>query len=196
MSVKAFLIEQTGDANVYLRRYSSEPYHNGQTLIGVAPVTVDEKGHWHVEVERKEMPPRDDPRWPTVADDGYVFQDSDAWQVFTDRLYRRVDNGEVVTLRDAPEGAIWRAEWYEDVPQWRGADGRSYVAVCPGGGVWMIDSRASNCTLPDDNVHKCWVRHGEAPNFTVDKNGATCAAGAGSIQTSNWHGFLRNGVFE
>jgi len=106
MSVKAFLIEQTGDANVYLRRYSSEPYHNGQTLIGVAPVTVDEKGHWHVEVERKEMPPRDDPRWPTVADDGYVFQDSDAWQVFTDRLYRRVDNGEVVTLRDAPEGAI------------------------------------------------------------------------------------------
>jgi len=60
----------------------------------------------------------------------------------------------------------------------------------------MIDSRASNCTLPDDNVHKCWVRHGEAPNFTVDKNGATCAAGAGSIQTSNWHGFLRNGVFE
>jgi hypothetical protein len=29
--------------------------------------------------------------------------------------------------------------------------------------------------------------------LTVDKNGDTCAAGAGSILTPAWHGFLRNG---
>jgi hypothetical protein len=37
------------------------------------------------------------------------------------------------------------------------------------------------------------VRHGEAPNITVDKNGVTCGAGAGSIQCGSYHGFLRNG---
>jgi len=29
--------------------------------------------------------------------------------------------------------------------------------------------------------------------FTVDKNGDACAAGAGSILTPTWHGFLQNG---
>lgn len=59
----------------------------------------------------------------------------------------------------------------------------------------MIDGRASNCTMPDDNVHKCWVRHGRPEDGTlhVDKNGNTCAAGAGSIATPNFHGFLHNG---
>lgn len=58
---------------------------------------------------------------------------------------------------------------------------------------WDIDSRANNCTMPTDKKHRCWVRHGEPPQITVDKNGLTCAAGAGSIQTGSWHGFLRNG---
>jgi hypothetical protein len=60
----------------------------------------------------------------------------------------------------------------------------------------MIDSRASNCTLPNDREHKCWIRHGTPPDLTVDKNGKTCAAGAGSIQLGNYHGFLRNGHLE
>lgn len=61
---------------------------------------------------------------------------------------------------------------------------------------WEVDGRASNCTKKDDNVHKCWCRHGDAPNVTVDKNGNTCAAGAGSILVDGWHGFLRNGYLE
>ena len=50
--------------------------------------------------------------------------------------------------------------------------------------------------MPGDDVHRCWVRHGRPEDGTlhVDKNGQTCAAGAGSIQTHNWHGFLHNGV--
>jgi len=198
MSVRAFLIEATGQARIYLRRNSAwgdaGSYHNAMNEIGVAQITFDADGNWSEPIA-KEQPPHDDPRWPAVADDGYVFQDFDHWQVFMDRIYRRADNGELTTLRTAPEGAIWRAEWCEDTPGWCGADGRCYVAKCPGGGDWMIDGRASNCTMKDDNVHKCWVRHGEAPNFTVDKNGVSCQAGAGSIQTHNWHGFLRNGEF-
>jgi hypothetical protein len=56
--------------------------------------------------------------------------------------------------------------------------------------------QASNCTLPGDKKHHCWIRHGEVPNLTVDKAGVTCAAGAGSIQAGDYHGFLRNGEFE
>lgn len=54
---------------------------------------------------------------------------------------------------------------------------------------------ASNCTMPDDKNHKCWVRHGRPEDGTlhVDKNGHTCAAGAGSIVAGNYHGFLHNG---
>lgn len=68
------------------------------------------------------------------------------------------------------------------------------MVVCPDGHWWDIDSRANNCTLPKDMVHHCWIRHGEPPQITVDKNGVTCSAGAGSIQTPKWHGYLREGM--
>lgn len=110
-------------------------------------------------------------------------------------LYKRADTGELVTLREAPPGAMWRTTWYEDVPFLTGIDGQSWTVKTPDGD-WCIDSRASNCTLPKDDVHKCWCRHGEAPNFTVDKNGVTCSAGAGSIQCGSYHGFLRGGYLE
>jgi hypothetical protein len=67
--------------------------------------------------------------------------------------------------------------------------------VTPGGHWWDIDGRASNCTMKDDKQHRCWVRHGEPPNVTVDKAGLTCKAGAGSIKVDGYHGFLRNGEF-
>ena len=74
------------------------------------------------------------------------------------------------------------------------ADGPQLVVILPNRQPWNIDSRASNCTMPYDYEHRCWVRHGEPPNVTVDKNGLTCAAGAGSIQSGDYHGFLQNGV--
>jgi hypothetical protein len=74
-------------------------------------------------------------------------------------------------------------------------DHRSLIVKCPDGHEWMIDSRASNCAMPNDNTHHCWVRHGRPEDGTlhVDKSGNTCAAGAGSIETPKWHGFLHNG---
>lgn len=112
----------------------------------------------------------------------------------TEPLYRRSDTGEVVTLRDAPVGAMWDATWFNDQPAYTGPDGISLVVRTPGGS-WMVDSRCSNCTLPNDDVHKCWVRHGDprTGEIHVDKNGVTCAAGAGSILTGSYHGFLHNG---
>lgn len=107
-------------------------------------------------------------------------------------IYRRLDTGETMRRRDVPVGAMWfgNEKYKDDYPL--GPDGRTLFVKTPGGD-WCIDSRANNCTMPGDDVHRCWVRHGEAPNITVDKNGHTCNAGAGSIIVGNYHGFLQNG---
>lgn len=116
--------------------------------------------------------------------------------------FHRSDTGAVFDrLGDCPPGAMWdAASWY--VAGAKGGhllggvneqDGRWLVVRLPNGHDWSIDSRCRNCTLPNDDTHRCWVRHGEPPTITVDKNGRTCSAGAGSIQSGNYHGFLRNG---
>jgi hypothetical protein len=195
MDVKAFFLERSGRQRRYLRRYhSSEPlskghFHNAMVLID----TVADSNNV-IRMGRGKF--AGDPRWPTKCETcDYQFSDADAAQVFYASLYRRTDTGEEMTLHDAPPGAIWDAHWLHDMKGMVGPDGLSLVAVCPGGSHWHIDGRASNCTLPGDLVHKCWVRHGTPPDLTVDKNGLTCAAGAGSIATPNWHGFLRSGFF-
>jgi len=76
---------------------------------------------------------------------------------------------------------------------WENCDGKHLHVVLPNGDRWDVDSRASNCTMPEDKTHRCWVRHGEPPNVHVDKNGNTCQAGAGSILSGDYHGFLHNG---
>ena len=75
------------------------------------------------------------------------------------------------------------------------------IVILPGGWAWDMDSRASNCNMRDDNEHRCWIKHGEPPNITVNKQGKTCGAGGGSINAPGnmdgsrpgWHGFLQNG---
>lgn len=115
--------------------------------------------------------------------------------------YKRLDTGE--TAYKYPWEFGPGAMWFADISYMDGSDylwnnedahGRLHV-VCPNGRHWDIDSRCSNCTLPNDHVHRCWVCHGEPPNITVDKQGVTCAAGAGSILAGDYHGFLRNGEF-
>lgn len=121
-----------------------------------------------------------------------TYRDVSGWEKWRPR-YRRVDTGEIFEhLASVPPGAMWDADWLHDFIA-PGADGRVLVVKLPNGNDWTIDSRASNCTMKDDNAHRCWVRHGEPPHITVDKNGLTCAAGGGSIQSGDYHGFLRDG---
>lgn len=211
MGVTCFWLEETGDVRVGLRRYrggaSDCPlpggigYHEAVTLTGTAPVrwsdAKPDRSHWFEGRDGRNgvpdyaWPGHDDPRWPSACACGEPFTDADPWQEWSELLYRRAGNGELTTLRDAPDGAMWDAWWLP----WKGPDGRSLTVKCPGGGEWAIDGRASNCTMPDDNVHRCWVRHGEPPAVTVDKAGATCQAGGGSIVAGSYHGFLRDGAF-
>lgn len=200
MPTRCFLIEPTDRTYRALRRYSGPQagrgwtcetgYHNALVRIADGTLVIDDHGFYRTEPEGW---PRDDPRWPTHCTCGYAFGPDDPWQLFYERLYRDPRTGAEYTIRDAPPGAMWRAEWMEDVAAYRGPDGQCLAVVLPDGHQWMIDGRASNCTRPKDNDHKCWVRHGEPPNLTVDKNGNTCQAGAGSIVSAGYHGFLVDG---
>lgn len=204
MGVKCFWTEPTPDVARWLRRYrsrgdhpcphmpSSYSYHQAMTRIENAAGEFDERGYLQAADGKW---PRDDPRWPTACPCGYVFEPTDEWQLFRERIYVRPDTGERFEegADKMPPGAMYNAFWVGDYAQ--GPDGMSLVVICPGGKAWHIDSRASNCDMPDDNVHRCWVRHGVPPLITVDKNGVTCGAGAGSILQPNYHGFLTNGEF-
>ncbi len=201
MGVKCFMVTLAMRETRHLRRYSHgdsskcpHGYHNADgPILDTVPVTIKEGNHLELVQPIQPDPPKDDPRWPRKCDHcEYQFCDADEFQVFGFAIYVD-DQGKEYTLRDKVPGMMWDAWWNHDVPEWCGPDGKSLQVVCPDGHVWCIDSRASNCDQKNEHTHKCWVRHGESPNLTVDKNGHTCNAGGGSIQTGSWHGFLRNG---
>lgn len=213
MRIKCFLVEPVAKIRVWARRYSKGipnccpkypgeySYHNAKTLIGDFDCPLSPEGEyeqWDQFVESL-RPPLGDPRWPAQCECGATFENSDsierAGQMFVWRLHKRSDNGELVSLHDAPTGAMWRAWWMKHEGRFWDWDNQTEAPLMckTPGGEWNIDGRASNCTMPNDRLHRCWVRHGTPPTITVDKNGATCQAGAGSIAQRNWHGFLRNG---
>lgn len=192
--IQCFLIQDTGLIERYLRRYAdfkqtclNQPgkysYHDAMVPLDIVPDDGNPQS-W----------PHDDPRWPTQCACGYQFQPGDERQVFTDSVYERTDTKERFTFRKAPVGSMYYATWYEDIPDRCGPDGKALIVICPGNHAWHVDGKANNCTNPEDKVHRCWVRHGIPPQVSVDKNGLTCNAGAGSISVPGWHGWLRNGV--
>ena len=203
--IPCFFLEPTETVRLYLRRYVGSSkcpgrfgYHNAAILIGEAPVIYSEDHDpgtvLALRPERDEIRD-DDVRWPKKCDYcDHHFDGGQQNQLTQHVVYRRADNGELMTLHEAPIGAMWYADWHWQ----KGPDGRCLAVKVPGsrptGHDWIVDGRASNCTMPDDNVHRCWVRHGTPPNITVDKGGNTCKAGAGSIKTDTWHGFLRGGM--
>lgn len=206
MGVKCFMVTETERFHASLRRfvYSSKstpcpgPYktHNADgPEIGIVVGVRDSEGYWSLDaIEDATRPPKDDPRWPKKCDScDYLFADADEWQLFTDHIY--VDEtGKEHSLRKPTPGMMWDAFW---AGEWaKGPDGKSLVVVCPNGAQWMIDGHASNCTMPNDSgpygvAHRCWTRTGTPPLISVSKAyGKTCAAGGGSIQAGNYHGFL------
>lgn len=200
-----------------LRRYSSNHrvagsawncsggYHSAVAWVDTVPMET------HLDRDgtrvRDEVPQfeRTDSRWPALCHFcQYRFTDEDPRQTFTVDVYRREDTGQEYGLPgiqgpypdfapEAPAGAMWHAWWLPHA--WRGEDGIALCVLLPNHRVWIVDSRASNCDQPE-REHKCWVRHGDPRegHVTVDKQGDTCSAGAGSIAADDYHGFLVNGL--
>jgi len=220
MGIRVFWLEPTGTERLALRRWSADgrgpcsanpstdprwSHHRASVVIGDEPDAGLPSGDVH---------PHDDQRWPTHCACGYAFAADDDYSLDRDNLYARGDTGELTMLRDAPAGAMWDASWYRSHgggEYMTGPDGISLVVKLPNGSDWCVDQQASNCTRTQwgpkeidgrmcENVwlgrtHYCWVRRGDprTGNVHVDKNGDTCAAGAGSIQSGRYHGFLHNG---
>jgi hypothetical protein len=213
-ATRTFWLEPTDRVAVGLRRYRSaegsgftceDGYHSALVFTGESEAVFDDIDGRRILADRSSPDAHVvDRRWPTQCRCGYTFTEDDAWQDWQELLYRRTDTGEIVSLREdrpdtvgapatAPAGASWDAWWMGG--SWRGTDGIALMVRCPNGRDWHVDGEASNCTRPGQ-PHECWVRHGDPREckVTVDKQGDTCAAGAGSIVAGDYHGFLQDGV--
>lgn len=191
LGVPVFYCVPSGRERQYLRRYITRDtnicpgpagYHNARTFLQDIKES-DDVPPW----------PHADQRWPIKCSGcDYEFTDDDYWQVFRETIYIRTDAKTPILRSDNIPGMMWDAYWFSQ----KGPDGKALAVILPNGKEWSIDQRASNCTLPDDTTHRCWIRKGKPPYITVSKDGVTCKAGAGSIKSGDYHGFLRNGVFD
>jgi hypothetical protein len=160
-------------------------FHNAQMLI-----TQSDMPHDHELGGNTEDYPEES--WPTVCQHcGKPAPPDHERQIFRKSIYN-------TTSGDPEPGDMFYRKMHEPGEKcissgWTNCDGQHLYVVLPNGNHWDVDSRASNCTLKEETTHRCWCRHGEPPNVHVDKNGNTCAAGAGSILSGNYHGFLHNG---
>ncbi len=190
--LKTRFIKEIG-TRIFLRQYwgsecSSGSCHNAMLKLRdeLHPLILTDKDHiggypsdYHDEM------------WPKLCEDCGQPAPADATkQVFNKRLYN--------TASGFPElGNLWYAHWMPLNWEWDNKTDYNLMAMTPDGWEWNIDSRAANCALKEDRLHRCWCRHGdpETGDIHVDKNGLTCQAGGGSIQTKGYHGFLHNGFF-
>lgn len=199
--IRCFMLERTDEFQHSLRRFTfgstevcparCEWGHDASIDLDILTLPGEDLEGTIVPFDRQ------DARWPTQCGScSYEFTAEDQWQSNSHRLYRGND-GRLLHPKDAPAGAMWFIPWYDEhyKPQLE----HVLAVMLPGGHHWVVDSQASNCTIPDDRRqerHHCWVISGTLPDITAGKGGATCAAGAGSIAAPGYHGFLRNGFLE
>lgn len=212
LSLRRYRSSSTGDRCPHPQGHG---YHDAEIDIGKSPSRYggfceNGRGRMHRSWEASEF--EGDQRWPTRCICGYEFTDEDPRQVFTDEIMIRADGlPGTYSKRHNVVGMMWDCYWcadrYKSVnggPGWvnTGPDGLCLVVSVPTlrGNRWGVtefqpEDRASNCTRRDDGEHHCWVREGDARKNQchVGKNGNTCQAGAGSILTHGWHGFIHHG---
>lgn len=191
-----FWVERSGRQRQFLRRFTygknedcpaRQGGHDAQVRIEDGPELIDAEGYiGGVDLDLY----AGDPRWPVKCDAcTFHFRPEDEWQVLTEGIFTAAD-GRELSWRDRVPGMMWDQWWNKR----KGPDGRSIAVICPNGGLWSIDDRATNCGMPDDHGHRCWCRHGDVPHLSVDKNCHTCEGGGGSIQMDDYHGHLQNGI--
>lgn len=175
--VDCFWLEPSGQVRICLRRYSrgrscpaGRDYCNAQLPLTIVPEDDEQ--------ENGDLWPHDDPRWPQLcAECGHPFREHDHYQLRHVALF--VDNrGAVMTLEEAPPGAMWNADWYADARE-PGPDGNFLTVRLPCGGDWFVDGAARG-----QPFHvKSWTREGDVPNVTVNP----------SVKSGGWRGFLVDG---
>jgi len=185
MNIQCFMAERTNIYRRELRRYASSTdqaelcpspmrYHNAVQPFGDVEAPAED-----ADLDGNSTVQFCEPTniyWPVACECGYEFKNSDYRQWNQHRLYRR-PGGELFTLREAPAGAMWFADWMEG---WRGPDGHSLVVQTPGG-EWNVDGPSMGA---DRKRGPSWTRTGTPPLVTAKP----------SILMPSYHGFLTNGV--
>ena len=202
--IKCFMLEPTNKGKVELIRSNNAWGKDGQIipekkcpLTGYSHIARAYIGDTEVELRDNLFDPvdpdalrvpHDDPRWPAKCDCGYEFTPQDQYASTCHTLYkeRDQDTGFLGTLRDAPVGAMWYADWMmHGIPEerqgpgtFRGPDGHCLMVQLPGDWEWAADGPASN----GDG----WTRTGEPPNVTASPS-------VWANAPKGWHGWLRDG---
>lgn len=182
--IRCYLLTPTTRAIRELRRYATAHgsddghYHSASVRCGVVDAHVNRDGSVPAQTPRRR---KGDPPWPVECSCGYRFRPEDHRQVNLHLLFRRSDSGELVTLGDAPPGAMWDAKWAPDT--WKGPDGRKLVVRCPNGMDWYVDGVSTSGGR--------WTRTGHVPDITVSPS---IAIGVPE-DPAFYHGHLQQGVF-
>jgi hypothetical protein len=199
MPMKARFIEPTGERRDTLSRWWGESKSCCGKSQHFATRPYRTVPNDHPKLDWDEVPVEE---WPTKCRDcgaewepGTKFSRSSGPKTVYNTDSGSPEPGDLyfVDVKHGDDHCVWHAEGT--------CDGEHLMARVPTGEHWDIDGRASNCTLKDDKVHRCWVRTGDPRKgepVTAGKMGPgvkTCSAGAGSIATAKYHGFLRDGVW-
>ena len=164
--------------------------HDASVPIGRGVQRRNAEGYLEV-VPRDEYP--DDPRWPMTCEHcGGPMPDAALYQVNQEPIMREVDVAEGVTPREwsqkqLPAGAMFDARWDTR----KGPDGVALVVVLPSPSedegkrdarphFWHVDGTASS------GGH--WKRTGDP------KTNPPTVTATPSILSSDYHGYLRDGV--
>jgi hypothetical protein len=186
--IKCFFLEPTEYMQISLRRYKgaqdgqplcnhTNSYHDANVVVVPMVERPKDQNTGRGLLEHPDYP-RDDPRWPKECPCGFKFGDDAHWQVNERILFSSPEMNGLITIDDAPVGAMWDAWWYDH----KGPDGRCLVLRTPGGD-WIIDYPCEG--------GKGWERTGEPPNITANPS-----IGIGmNDQGQKWkyHGWLRDG---
>lgn len=191
MGVQLFVAEQTNSFQRELRRFCWPS--KGQDC----PTEHDFVGHDGVRYPRShdasvvidavidgepgthgDLWPHDDPRWPAACERcGYVFAESDEWQLNEWHLYRNPQDGQLFVDHPSrpgrPVGACIRVEYAD---KFYGEN--SWKIILPDGGEWITTQEATGGGR--------WSVTGEIPNITVSPSIFHNAP-------HGWHGFIQNG---
>lgn len=183
-----YMIESTDREKRYLRRFTWQAEghcpahprwgHDARVLIDEAPMPpkpAEDDGPFHERIVKEW--PHDDRRWPAQCACGYEFQDTDQWRLHTETIYRRLDTGAEMTIKDAPIGAMYDAWWLHDMKSFRVVDGHTLMVKLPGGGEWCIDGESVTGGF--------WQRSGKAPKITARPS---------ILHPGVYHGWLTDGV--
>lgn len=197
MAHRCFLVKNSDESVLSLRRYKSRDYSNGppasecsasgygwhtaSVVIGRAPTLWDttiHPGKTFLSIVPLE-PWLIDYRWPARCACGYEFTEDDSRivdqePIDQEPIFVALDGraGEW-TQATLPIGAMWECRWGWD--SWIGPDGKGWMVKLPPGSkydVWIIDSVATGGGR--------WTRTGIPPDLVVTP----------SIASPRYHGFL------